>query len=79
MATIQIRDIPEDSYEIIRECARTAGQSIQTYMREQVIDFTARRTSKEAWDAVEADIQAEHTPGSGREKIVQDVREARGD
>jgi plasmid stability protein len=79
MATIQIRDIPEDSYEIIRERARTAGQSIQTYMREQVIDFTARRTSKETWDAIEADIQAENMPGSGREKIVQDVREARGD
>ncbi|MGH3906512.1 MAG: FitA-like ribbon-helix-helix domain-containing protein [Pseudonocardiaceae bacterium] len=28
MATIQIRDVPEDAYETIRRRARAAGQSI---------------------------------------------------
>lgn len=36
MATIQIRDISEDAYEVIRRRARAAGQSIQAYMKRQV-------------------------------------------
>lgn len=41
MALIQIRDVPEESYERIRRKARSAGQSIQAYMREQVIRLAA--------------------------------------
>lgn len=41
MALIQIRDVPEESYERIRQKARSAGQSIQAYMREQVIRMAA--------------------------------------
>ena len=36
MATIQIRDISEDAYEVIRRRARAAGQSIQAYMKKHV-------------------------------------------
>ena len=32
MALIQIRDVPEETYETIRRRARAAGQSIQAYM-----------------------------------------------
>jgi len=34
MATIQIRDIPDDAYELIRQQAQAAGQSLQAFMRE---------------------------------------------
>jgi hypothetical protein len=37
MATIQVREVPEESYEVLRRRARRSGQSIQAYMREQVI------------------------------------------
>ena len=36
MATIQIRDVSEDAYEVIRRRARAAGMSIQGYMRNEV-------------------------------------------
>ena len=36
MATIQIRDVSEDAYEVIRRRARDAGMSIQGYMRGEV-------------------------------------------
>ena len=39
MATIQIREIPEDAYELIRKRARSSGRSIQSYMRDVVIDY----------------------------------------
>ncbi len=36
MATIQVRDVSEDSYEIIRRRARAGGQSIQAYMKKHI-------------------------------------------
>lgn len=61
MATIQIRDIPEEAYEVIRLRARAAGQSIQAYMRELVLEQTGRPSKREAMDAVRAAL-AKHPP-----------------
>jgi len=36
VATIQIRDVPDETYETIRLRARAAGQSIQAYNADQV-------------------------------------------
>lgn len=78
MATIQIRNVPEDAYKVLRRRARAAGQSLQAYMREHVIDWSRRQTVDEAWDAVEAVMAAEDTPGSTLDQIVRDIREDRG-
>ncbi len=53
MATIQIRDISEDTYEIIRRRARAAGQSIQAYMK-QTIEHMARQPDD---DEIFADLE----------------------
>ena len=73
MATIQIRELPEDAYETIRRRARAAGQSIQAYMRDQVIELAGRRTKEEAWAAVESTLAAEDSPGSSMEGILADL------
>lgn len=77
MATIQIREVPEDAYEAIRRRARAAGQSIQAYMRDVVIDFASRPTKQEAWAALDAALAAEDSPGSTLQQIVRDVHEDR--
>jgi antitoxin FitA len=77
MATIQIRDLPEDVYETIRRRARSAGQSIQTYMRDQVVALAGRRTKEEAWAAVESSLAAEPSPGSTMEQILRDLADDR--
>ncbi len=64
MATIQIRELPEDTYETIRRRARAAGQSIQAYMRDQVVELAARPTKDEAWAAIESALAAEDSAGS---------------
>jgi len=61
MATIQIRDIPEEAYEAIRRRARVAGQSIQAYMRDQVIAQAGRPTKTEAIAAIRAALST-HSP-----------------
>lgn len=73
MATIQIREVPEDAYETLRRRARAAGQSIQAYMRDQVIDMASRRTKQEAWAMVESALAAEDTPGASLADIVEDL------
>lgn len=77
MATIQIREIPEDAYEVIRRRARAAGKSIQAYMRDQVIELAGHPTADEAWDAVEEVLSSSDTPGPTLEQIVREVRTLR--
>ena len=62
VATIQIRDIPDEAYETIRLRARAAGQSIQAYMRDQVVMLAKQRTKREVLDALEAVLAKEGTP-----------------
>ncbi len=73
MATIQIREIPEDSYEVIRKRARAAGRSIQSYMRDWVVDFADHPTTEEALAVMEATRNAAGTPGASRESILADL------
>lgn len=73
MATIQIREIPEDAYEVIRKRARAAGRSIQSYMREWVMDFASRPTTDELLAAMEAARHTSDTPGAARESVVADL------
>ncbi|MDQ2637006.1 MAG: BrnA antitoxin family protein [Actinomycetota bacterium] len=73
MATIQIREIPEEAYEVIRKRARAAGMSIQSYMRNWVIDFAARPTSAEALAAIEEMHAESDTPGASRQSILADL------
>ncbi|MBO0841115.1 MAG: antitoxin [Sciscionella sp.] len=79
MATIQIRNIPDDAYETLRRSARSAGKSLQAYMRDEVVDLARRRTVGEALDAVEAAMAAEDSPGATVESILEDLRITRGE
>ena len=76
VATIQIRDIPEDAYETIRLRARAAGQSIQAYMRDQVIALASRPTKEEVVADIEA-MLAEQGTAVTMESILQDLEASR--
>ena len=77
MATIQIRDIPGDAYETLREQARAAGQSLQAYMRTWLINMHRREARRrqvldEYWALLDA-----NPPNITREEIVAAIREDR--
>lgn len=67
MATIQVRDLPEETYEVIRRRARSQGRSIQSYMREWIVEMASTPTKAEGLDRIaavaerygEADITAD--------------------
>ncbi len=74
MATIQIREIPEPAYEILRRRARGRGQSIQAYMRDQVLEIAGRPSKEEALESIEAVLgrqPADRAPAP--QAIVADV------
>lgn len=73
MATIQIREIPDDAYEVIRKRARAHGRSIQSYMRDWVVDFASRPTTEEALAALQDALAHNDTPGATRESILADL------
>ena len=77
MATIQIRDVPDDVHEELQRRAREAGQSLQAYMREQ-ITTTARARARWAdavaeWEA----LLAADPPTVTREQILSDLNDDR--
>ena len=59
MATIQIRDLPEAAYDVLRQRARDRGQSLQAYMRETVIDLAFTPTKAEIIMAIELSLAAD--------------------
>ena len=73
MATIQIREIPDDAYEVIRKRARAQGRSIQSYMRDWVVEFASRPTTEEALSALDDALADSVTPGATRESIQADL------
>jgi hypothetical protein len=79
MATIQIRELPEETYETIRKRARAHGMSIQAYMRDRVIELATRPTATDLWDNVNNILYSEDTPGTSREQIISDLHVLRGE
>jgi len=77
VSTIQIRDVPEESYEILRRRARRAGQSLQAYMREEVVALAGRPTKKDSLDAIEAVLGRLATQDPAAESIVEDLAAGR--
>jgi hypothetical protein len=78
VATIQVREVPEESYEVLRRRARRAGQSIQLYMRDQLIALAARPTKEESLAIIESVLErttgAEPSVGSILDDLAAERR-----
>jgi len=78
MATIQVRDIPDEVAETLRRRAAASGKSLQSYMREQLIAMAGRRDKAEMMAIVEQTLANSPTPGLSRETVEEVRRELRG-
>lgn len=63
MATIQVRNIPEDVHRVYRIRAATAGQSLQEYLRAHLVATAATATPAEIVAEVEQRIASDGTEG----------------
>ncbi len=73
MATIQVRDVPDELYEVLRRRARRDGQSLQAYMRSQVMALAARPTKEEAIEEIEAVVSRLPAGVSSAASIAEDL------
>lgn len=79
MATIQVKDLPDEVAETFRRRAAEAGQSLQSYMRQHLIEAARQRTKAEYLQIVEESLTRSSAPGATADSIDQVLREARGD
>ncbi len=63
MATIQIRDVPDDVHRVHRRRAAEAGMSLQEFLLTELIDSARARTPAEV--VAEVDQQLQVTGGEG--------------
>jgi antitoxin FitA len=77
MATIQIRDVPDDVAETFKRRANLAGKSLQSYMRDYLIEAANRRDKAEVMAIIEQTLAGSPTPGASRETIEEARRELR--
>jgi plasmid stability protein len=73
MALIQIRDVPEDVYEIIRRRARRGGQSIQAYMLSQAVEHARRPTPGEVLAELEMDLDGRPGLALDVQRVLDDI------
>ena len=73
VATIQIREVPEESYEVLRRRARQAGQSMQAYMRDEIVAIAARPTKSEAIEMIETILDQTCAPDPTARSVLEDL------
>ena len=73
MATIQIRNIPEEVHRVYRARAAAAGMSLQEYMRAELVRQAQRRTPAELVADVEREME-DHRGGFTQQSSADLVR-----
>jgi plasmid stability protein len=74
MATIQIRDVPDDVHKTYRQRAASAGMSLQEYLRAELIRNASRRTPEEVVREVRERLQTEGGSGFATGSSVRHIR-----
>lgn len=77
MATIQIRDVPDEVHRIYKARAAVAGQSLQEYLRQELIEGARLRAPGEIAAEVEAEIGSDGPEGYSTVSAAELIREDR--
>ncbi|QKW07676.1 hypothetical protein HUT18_16100 [Streptomyces sp. NA04227] len=75
MATVQIRNLDDAAYDILRRRAAASGRSLQEYLRVQLEEQAARPTVSEAIARVRARVEGDVPMAD----IVELQRQERGE
>ncbi len=77
MATIQVRNIPEDVHRIYRIRAASAGQSLQEYLLAHLVEFASTATPAEIVAEVRREIELEGPEGFAAISAAEIIRQDR--
>ena len=68
--SVTIRDVPDETRDVLAARAARAGQSLQKYLRAELIALAARPSPDELWDRVSARVRATGTRLSAAEILA---------
>jgi plasmid stability protein len=74
MATIQVRDVPDDVHRVYRERAAMAGMSLQAYLRVELVDGARHRTPAELAVEVDAEMRLDGIEGFSTSSAAATIR-----
>ena len=77
MATVQIRDVPDDVHRTYRRRAVEAGMSLQEFLLAELVGGARASTPAEVVAEVERQIAVERSAGFGRGSSAAHVRRDR--
>jgi len=78
MATIQVRDVPDDVHRIYQQRAALTGMSLQEYLRAELTRNARTRTPAELVAEVEQQLTSEGSEGFAARSSAALVRADRG-
>ena len=77
MATVQIKNVPSDVHQILRERAGKAGQSLQAYLLAQLQEQASKPTIKELFDRIDKECSGGDVSFEFATKVIREDRDAR--
>jgi plasmid stability protein len=78
MATVQIRNLSDDAYAVLKRRAQESGRSLQEYLRLELERQATRKTVAEVVAQVRVDMAwQDGETGPAMEDIVDAIREGR--
>ncbi|MGH3931895.1 MAG: FitA-like ribbon-helix-helix domain-containing protein [Pseudonocardiaceae bacterium] len=78
MATIQVRDVPDDVHRIYQQRAALTGMSLQEYLRAELTRNARTRTPAELVAEIEQQLTSEGSAGFAARSSATLVRADRG-
>jgi antitoxin FitA len=76
MATVQIKNVPPDVHQILRDRASKAGQSLQAYLLAQLEEQASKPTIKELFDRIGKERSGGQVSLAYAAKVVREDRDA---
>ncbi len=77
MVMIQIRNVPPDLHERLKQRAASKGMNLSDYLKGELDRIVSIPTNEELFAEIEADRKAGRLIGTSREEILDAIREGR--
>ena len=77
MPSVQIKNVPPDVHEILRERAGKAGQSLQAYLLAQLEEQASKPTIRELFERIEKERSGGRVSPEFAARVIREERDAR--
>ncbi|MEA2011086.1 MAG: hypothetical protein U9N78_10320 [Actinomycetota bacterium] len=77
MVMIQIRNVPPDLHERLKQRAASKGMNLSDYLKRELDRIVSIPTNEELFEEIEADRKAGRLIGTTRKEILDAIRDGR--